>query len=328
MRKVLLLPVVLPLLLLSAEALADGDAVAQAKQRFNAAAQAYHEARYKDAIELFMQANALDPHADLLFNVGQAYEKLGEVPNALRSYRDYLRAAPGATDRGNVERTIANLEARLRERGVQQVTVFSTPAGATLQLDGKPVGQTPWTGEIAPGRHVAVLHASGYPDVAKEFVLVSERAMDLDIAMPVAATGAAATVIAGRAPEPPLAPAGDGGPQTVAPARPRTVAPWTFAALGVGVASLGASLGLELARKGAANSASSDPTQIGYASALGNASTYQTAARAMVGVGAVFTAGGVVLLAIDLKGPAGGATPKAAFGCFQGACGAVATGRF
>ena len=43
-------------------------------------AQAYREARYKDAIDLFLQANRLDPHPELIYNVGQAYEKLGDVP--------------------------------------------------------------------------------------------------------------------------------------------------------------------------------------------------------------------------------------------------------
>jgi hypothetical protein len=176
MRRALLVPLLVSLCLLSATARADAEAIAKAKQRFTAAAQAYRDAHYKDAIDLFLEANRLDPHADLTYNVGQAYEKLGDVANALRSYREYLRIAPGATDRGTVETSIRNLETRLqRERGLQQVSVFSTPAGATLVLDGKPVGATPCTFEIAPGGHVAVLRATGYPDMVKEFVLLARR---------------------------------------------------------------------------------------------------------------------------------------------------------
>ena len=78
MRTVLLPFLLVPLLLLPAPARADGDASAQAKQRFTMGAQAYREARYKDAIQLFLEANRLDPHADLVFNVGQAYEKIGD----------------------------------------------------------------------------------------------------------------------------------------------------------------------------------------------------------------------------------------------------------
>src|SRR5580693_1425175 len=191
MRKTFLLSLLLPIALTAASAhAADPDTELQAKQRFAAGAQAYREARYRDAIDLFLQANKLDAHPELIFNVGQAYEKLGDVPSALRSYREYLRLAPGASDRATVETSIKNLEARLRDKGVQQVSVFSSPVGATLLIDQKMVGPTPWTGEIAPGRHLATLQAQGYPDTAKEFVLAPDRAMDLDIAMSTTLPGA------------------------------------------------------------------------------------------------------------------------------------------
>jgi tetratricopeptide (TPR) repeat protein len=317
------LSLVLPLLLHAPAALADGDATARAKDRFAAGAQAYREARYKDAIDLFLQANQIDPHADLIFNVGQAYEKLGDVANALRSYREYLRLDPGARDRATVETSIKNLEARLRERGVQQVSIFSTPAGATVILDGKSAGQTPWTGEIAPGRHVAVLRATGYPDIAKEFVLLAERSMDLDVALALGASGSAAIALAGKPPE---ATKPADVPPPVEPPKPR-VAPWTIATLGVGVAGLATALGLEVARANAASSAQANVTQIGYQSALDNMTSLQTGARVMVGVGAAVTVAGGVLLVFDLRRPA--APPvKAGLGCFMGACGAIASGRF
>jgi tetratricopeptide (TPR) repeat protein len=316
MRTVLLPLLVVPLLLLPAPARADGDAVAQAKQRFTLGAQAYREARYKDAIELFIEANRLDPHADLIFNVGQAYEKSGDVPNALRSYREYLRLLPAASDRATVEASIKNLETRLRERGVQQVSIFSTPSGATLVLDQKPVGQTPWTGEIAPGRHLAVLKASGYPDNAKEFQLASDRAMDLDIAL--TTVGSGVTTLAPVAGEKP------GAPPDVP--KKRSVAPWTITALGLGVAGLGGALGFELARKSAESDAKGDPTQVGFKSAYDSMTSRQLAARVLVGVGAAATALGGVLLVLDLRG--GSAPQKASVGCVDGACGAFVSGRF
>ena len=171
MRTFPLLSLVAFIALAPAAAQADSDVVARAKERFAAGAQAYREARYKDAIDLFLQANKIEPHPELVFNVGQAYEKLADVPNALRSYREYLRLSPGAHDRATVEASIRNLEARLREKGVQQVSVFSSPAGASVLLDQRRVGDTPWTGEIAPGRHVVMLRATGFPDTAKEFLL-------------------------------------------------------------------------------------------------------------------------------------------------------------
>jgi tetratricopeptide (TPR) repeat protein len=305
---------------------ADEPNVAAAKKTFAAGAQAYREARYKEAIELFLSANRLDPHPELIFNVGQAYEKLGDVPNALRSYRDYLRLSPGATDRVTVEASIKNLEARLREKGVQQITIFSTPAGATLELDRKSVGQTPWTGEIAPGRHVVILKATGFADTAKEFVLIGDRAMDLDIALSNAPIGAGATALPAapsRAPAPAARPAPDAPKPGGMP-----VKPWTFTALGVGVAGLGAAIGLEVARKGAENGARADRTQVGYAEKYSTMVGYQTAARVLVGVGAAFTAIGGVLLFVDLRANARDPDRKAAVGCFGPGCGVFAAGSF
>ncbi len=320
MRLASLSILLVPLLLVASPARADSDAVDQAKQRFAAGAQAYREARYKDAIDLFLQANGLDPHPDLVYNIGQAYEKLGDVAAALRSYREYLRLSPGATDRATVEASIKNLEARLRERGVQQVSIFSTPAGAELTVDQKAVGRTPWTGEITPGRHMAILRATGYPDMAKEFVLAGDRAMDVDVALSLTASGSAAFV----APPPAPAPA----PPPVVVATGRHVGPWSFVALGAGVAGLGAALGLELARQSAQTTAESALTQIGYHDALATMTSDQTAARVLAGVGAALTVTGGVLLAVELRPGAGDPPAQAGLGCFLGACGAVASGRF
>ncbi len=322
MRTALLLALIVPLTF-SSLAHAGDDASAQAKARFQAGAQAYREARYKDAIDLFLQANRLDPHPELIYNVGQAYEKLGDVPNALRSYREYLRLSPVASDRATVETSIRNLEARLRERGVQQVSVFSSPSGATLLLDQKVVGQTPWTGEIAPGRHVVVLKSTGFPDTAKEFVLAGDRAMDLDIAL--ASLGVGATTLGSATP-----PKVESKPAPEAPKEASSgkgVKPWTFVALGVGVAGFGGALGFELARKGAESDARS-ATQIDYTDKYNAMTSHQTAARAMAVVGAVGVAAGGVLLYLDLRSGGDAARPKAALGCVGTTCGAFASGRF
>jgi tetratricopeptide (TPR) repeat protein len=323
MRPALLLLALIIPLSLSSPALAGDDASAQAKSRFQAGAQAYREARYKDAIDLFLQANRLDPHAELIYNVGQAYEKLGDVPNALRSYREYLRLSPGAGDRATVETSIRNLEARLRERGVQQVSIFSSPAGATLVLDQKVVGQTPWTGEIAPGRHVVILKSTGFPDTGKEFVLSGDRAMDLDIAL--ASIGSGATTLGTATP-----PKADGPPKvdTTRPAGSSAhVKPWTYVALGVGVVGFGGALGFEMARRGAESDARS-ASQIDYLDRYNAMGSHQTAARALAVVGAAGIAAGGVLLYLDLRSGGEATAPKAALGCLGTTCGAFASGRF
>jgi len=329
----LLLTLVVPLLLLAAPARADDAAIALAKQRFAAGKAAYGEGRFKDAVALFNEANSLDPHAELLYNVGQSYEKLDDVPNALRVFREYLRLLPNAADRAVVEQKCRHFEDRLRTRGVQQVTIMSSPIGATVILDDRAVGQAPWTGEIAPGKHVAVLKSPGYADLTRDFELPPDRAMDVDVSLsrptgplpPTTGPGVPpATGPIGSEPgtQPPQ-------PPPDVPPPPRHVQPWTIATLAVGVAGMGAALGLEFARRGAESAARSEQVQIPYTDDINRMVTYQTASRALVGVGAALTVAGGVLLLVDLKPWASGdKSAKTGLGCSGGACGAFVSGRF
>jgi tetratricopeptide (TPR) repeat protein len=343
MRRLMIAVLASTLSLLAAPAHADP--IADAQDKFKAGAKAYREARYKDAIDLFLAANGLDPHPELIYNVGQAWEKLGEVPNALRAYREYLRIAPEANDRATVETSIRNLEQRLRDKGVQQVSVYSSPAGAIVLLDGKQVGVTPWTGEMKPGRHTVVLKASGYPDAEKEVFLPEDRAMDIDITLsPAAVVGPAVTATGPVATAPATAPT---AAPTAAPTgtpdgrRELPVRPWTWAAFGLGVVGFGGAIGLEAARAGAESAARAEPTQIGYKQKYDTMIANQLGARVMAGIGAVGVAAGAALLVLDLRSVAAGdpgkggavAKPAAALvpvlglSCSAIGCGLFATGK-
>ena len=338
MRPVLSALLVALTLTATAPVLADNVSDAQAK--FKAGATAYREARYKDAIDLFLQANRLDPHPELVFNVGQAYEKSGDVANGLRAYRDYLRLAPNADDRATVLASIKNLEQRLREKGVQQVSVFSNPSGARVFLDGVETGATPSTFETKPGRHVVVLKASGYPDTSKEFLLADDRSMDIDLTLSATPAASATTTAVGptasattTAPVPTITAT---PPKPDAPTGIAAVRPWTWAAFGVGVLGFGTAVGLEAARAGSESAAAAEPTQVGFKEKYDAMVSNQTGARIMAGIGAVGLAAGAVLLVVDLRSKSAPPSPssKAAvsipvlgLGCGPAACGLFAAGR-
>ena len=134
------------------------------------------------------------------------------------------------------------------------------------------------------GHHVAVLKSPGYADVVRDFQLAADRAMDVDVSLTrpaEAPPGPAGTATPPAA----VGPVAQGAPPPPVPAplHERHVAPWTYAALGLGVGTLGAALGIELARKGAENSARSDMTAIAYENDYNRMVTYQTASRALVG---------------------------------------------
>jgi tetratricopeptide (TPR) repeat protein len=308
--RLLLAALVLAAGLAPAAAAADEDP--RARAHFERGAQAYREARYREAIDAFLAAFRLDRDPGLIFNVGQAWEKLGNVREALAAYRDYLRLAPRADDRAAVLASIRNLEGRLRERGVQQVSIFSSPPGAAVAIDERAVGATPWTGELSPGRHVAVLRLAGHVEARKEFVLGADRAIDLDVGLESVAVAAQRTPASAPV-EPPAA-----------PARLRL---WTWGTMGLSVALLGGALGFELARRSSAAAAGRETVQLRYQALVDEANSRQTGARVLCATGLAAAATTGVLAWLDRR--RGAAEPRTAtIACDGRGCALTLAGSF
>jgi tetratricopeptide (TPR) repeat protein len=266
----------------------------EANDLFQKGAAAYREGRYEEAIELFRQAYRLHPYAELVYNTGQAHEKLGNIAQALESFREYLRLSPNASDRATVEKRIQALEARQAEKALADVDISSTPSAAEVRIDGRRVGQTPWTGKLEPGAHSITLTLPGYEPLSRQLT-VEARGLDLELAL--------------RQVSSPDRRASAEEPS-------RGVEPLTLVVLGVGVAGLGGALGFELARRGAEDEARDAKTQVGHVDAYERMERNQNVARVLFGVGAAGIAVGGTLLYLDLTKKSG-----VAVGC-NAACGA------
>jgi tetratricopeptide (TPR) repeat protein len=203
---------------------------ARARAIYEKGARAYDEGRYYDAADYFLDTNRIYPRPQLAFNIGRAYDKIGNLAGALRHYREYLRRVPDAPDRVEVSARVRELEHALSERGVQQLSVLSAPDGATVLLDGRPVGVTPWTGETWPGRHRLRLTLAGYRPTEGIVEIDLHRAADAQIAL-------------SREP-PPAARAQVSAAERELGSRVR---PLTWIALGLGTAAFGAALAIEMA---------------------------------------------------------------------------------
>jgi tetratricopeptide (TPR) repeat protein len=156
---------------------------ARAMAKFEEGSRAFDQKRFKDAIDLFLEADLIIQHPAFAYNASLAYEAMGDVAAALKWAREYLYRSPAADDKAQVEASIKRFELRLREKGVQQVTVRSTPAGATVLVDGAPVGVTPWTGEIAPGAHALELRRRGSADKTQSFEVAPDRALLVELTL-------------------------------------------------------------------------------------------------------------------------------------------------
>jgi tetratricopeptide (TPR) repeat protein len=295
--------------------------VAQARERYERGVEAYRLGRYAEAVELFRQADAIAPSAPLSFNIARAFAKLGDASGALRWYRDYLRRAPQAPNAAETAAQVRLYEEVLQKRGVQQLTVLSNPPSATVAVDGVTMGVTPWTGELAPGRHRVELVLRGFADEVRDFELAEHRALDVWVelrALP--EQGAAETASTRTAPPP--------GSSPDARRSSNRFGIWPYVALGAGTVALGGAVAFEISRQNAEDEAARDDMQISFKSKIDEMESRQTTAQVLLGVGGALVVTGGVLLAVELLAPSSKAHASVALGAGPNGPGVSAFGSF
>jgi hypothetical protein len=207
---------------------------AEAKERarvlFLQGVAAYRDGKFYDAVAVFLQTQRIYPDTQLCFNIARAYENLGNGSAALRYYRDYLRQADRPSDGEEVRERVRKLAQQIAQRGVQQLTVLSQPESATVLLDGRPVGITPWTGETYPGKHRLALTLDGH--AAQEQVIEVDAFEARDVSLVLMPVPKRASVPA---------------PIVVIREKPPGVSIETLVALGTGLVLLGGAIVAEAA---------------------------------------------------------------------------------
>lgn len=122
-----------------------------AQAHLRAALEHFRASRYEQAVQEFELAYRAAPSADLLFNIGRAYEQMSRYSEAASYYERYLRDRIDAPDRSELEgriRTLRDLAERrrqqsLRQAGPAQVHLEVPQRGAALFLNDRPFGVGP-----------------------------------------------------------------------------------------------------------------------------------------------------------------------------------------
>lgn len=112
---------------------------AQLGKLFGEARSAF-EARADDrAVALLEEAYVILPDPNILFRIAEAHDRAGDYAAAHQVYERYLKAAPGAKDRPEVERRIAELDRLVAAEAPRSavLVVDTTPVGATVFLDSE-----------------------------------------------------------------------------------------------------------------------------------------------------------------------------------------------
>lgn len=282
----------------------------EAEARHAEGVAAYAAGRYKEAADQFLRADALVPSAAHSYNAALAHEKLLDSAGALRHYRDYLRRSPKARKAVEVRRRIAALEAELVKHGLRQLTVLSSPPGATVSVDELPVGVSPWTGELSPGKHRVEVTRPGYEARRLDVELTGERSREIAFELELADTGPR-NAASGEAPATaPVSLSRDAEPSNGFGA-------WPWISVGVGSAALIAALELEVLRRSAEEEARRETTQLGYLDAKERMERRQMAARVFAGAGGALLATGALLLLLEPDEPE---SARASVACSDTGC--------
>ena len=130
----------------------------QAEAKLHEGVTLLKERRYADALARFKEGYALVPSPLILYDFGLAQLGIGDDPEALESFEEFLRSAPDAPE--DKRRKASAYRDELRKR-VGVVTVKADLAAGSVRLDGRDLGRVefPRNLYLTPGPHEVVVRA-------------------------------------------------------------------------------------------------------------------------------------------------------------------------
>jgi tetratricopeptide (TPR) repeat protein len=137
MRRPTAIALILALLALPRLVVAD-DGAAEAKRLYLSGSKHFDLGEYQQALEDFKSAYRVRDEAVLLYNIAQCQRLLGQSEDAVRSYKAYLRRAPTASNRDEVQAKIAALEQALTARDRARAIPPIPPAPPTGTIETHP----------------------------------------------------------------------------------------------------------------------------------------------------------------------------------------------
>lgn len=138
---------------------------ADAKEAFRRGEAAYSAGNYEVAIREWNNAYKTDPRPRIQFNLSQAYERLGQLEDAILALETFLNS--GDPDDPTYSDANARLVALRQRLGNTGVMVNGGADGGSILVDDKDWGRTPRPDKItvAPGNHALTIR---WPD-GREF---------------------------------------------------------------------------------------------------------------------------------------------------------------
>ncbi|MCB9593834.1 MAG: tetratricopeptide repeat protein [Sandaracinaceae bacterium] len=158
---------------------------------------AYETGDYNTAVRLWTRAYELDDRPLLQYNLAQAYERLGQLDQAVTAYRIYIDHTPGDDQRAtNARARIASLEQRV---GQTSITLTGGVQGAHVVIDGSDRGLLPRPDafHVDPGSHRIVVRADGYADFVSTVAVSAGQQASVAVEMQPGTSGTAPNTLGG-----------------------------------------------------------------------------------------------------------------------------------
>lgn len=161
-------------------------AEAVAEREFRLGYRALQAGKCSEALVHYRRSLELAQRSRTLFNIATCEEDLGQPALAWRDYHAFLRLAEDR-DAAIVVEARTRIEV-LRKRLRGQVSLESSPAGASVMVDGERQarGETPVTLSLEPGRHVLRVSMPGTVAVERivEVVPDDQISLHVELALP------------------------------------------------------------------------------------------------------------------------------------------------
>lgn len=155
----------------------------EADRFFKSGVALYKEAKYSEALAEFQRAYEIAPHPLVLYNIAGCHRELSQYSEAVKAYTLFLAEGKGQVPAARLTAAQTELDSILAR--IARVTVTVTPDGATLLVDGAPIGtlvEMPLI--LSPGEHLLVAQAPGRKDTERRVRVASgdELTVDLNLA--------------------------------------------------------------------------------------------------------------------------------------------------
>lgn len=152
-----------------------------AREAFRRGEAAYSAGNYDLAIREWSSAYKVDPRPRIQFNLSQAYERLGDLENAMAALRSFLDS--GDPDDPMYSDANARLAALQQRMALTGVVVRGGHDGGQILVDDKDWGRTPRPDKIplSPGSHVLMVRWLGHPEFRTNVVVPAGQVIEVNI---------------------------------------------------------------------------------------------------------------------------------------------------